>query len=264
MRSLPGQAAGNCRSWRFCWRPWSLFVSSLLSLSRNRQDAKRGGGIRILKMRLYAQGQTLDAGAQKNKSHDQKKRWTEGLDKKYAGACKKGARGRGRIQGLIAGQLPDFSLGTKPTSSHSSSPPSLPLSHLHRPREETSCWSSQLCWRVAAKGKDEKWRPRDWHESREQEQRAEHPSSYLGQVRVKTLGSWEPLNPSMGTPHHPLLSPRPSPIPPDRCQPRQSYLLLLCIWRQLAQEPRRRTSLPPWPCSVQDRRPTEPLSTKHK
>lgn len=57
-----------------------------------------------------------------------KRRRTEGLDKKYAGACKKGARGG--IQGLIAGQLPDCSLGTKPTSSHSSSrPPSLPPSH---------------------------------------------------------------------------------------------------------------------------------------
>lgn len=132
MRSLPGQAAGNCRSWRFCWRPWSLFSLFRLSLKQNKVE--EGGYPDIKKCGCTHKARRWTLEHKRTRVTTRKKRTTEGLDKKYAGACKKGARGG--IQGLIAGQLPDFSLGSKPTSSHSSSrPPSLPPSHLNRPRE---------------------------------------------------------------------------------------------------------------------------------
>lgn len=237
----------------------SFFSFPLVSGSKTKPSK---GGIRILKMRLHAQGQALDTGAQRNKSHGQDKEDTEGLDKKYAGACKKGARGG--TQGLIAGQLPDFSLGSKPTSSHSSSrPPSLPPSHLSRPREQTSCWPSQLCRCAAAKRQDGKRRPRGWDESR---------ASRSG---VTTLGSWEPLNastpqpstpqplnpstPPWLVPHHASLGPRPTSIPRDRGQPRPSSPPLL-IRRRLPQEPRRTSCLvvpwcPPTPrCAIPQRK----------
>lgn len=47
----------------------ALVSFSSFPLVSGNKTKSRKGGIRILKMRLYAQGQTLDTGAQKNKSH---------------------------------------------------------------------------------------------------------------------------------------------------------------------------------------------------
>lgn len=49
MRSLPGQAAGNCRSWRFCWRPWSLFPLFLFSSCLWKQNKVEEGGYSDIK-----------------------------------------------------------------------------------------------------------------------------------------------------------------------------------------------------------------------
>lgn len=174
---------------------------------------------------------------------------------------------RGHGEGLRVSLLANcriFSLGSKPTSSHSSSrPPSLPPSHLSRPREQTSCWPSQLCRCAAAKRQDGKRRPRGWDESR---------ASRSG---VTTLGSWErlnastpqrlnpstpqPLNPSMARPPPRLLGP-PANIHPARSRPASSIFTPPIIRRRLPQEPRRTSCLvvpwcPPTPrCAIPQRK----------
>lgn len=164
-------------------------------------------------MRLYAQGQTLDTGAQKNKSHDQKKRRTEGLDKKYAGACKRGHGSGFRVSLLancrISVWAPNQRHPTAAAALRACHRATSPAHESRRPVGPHNCVDAQPPNDTMGNG------------GHEVGARAGHLGQGSRHWEVGKLGSWEPLNPSMAHPPPPLLEP-PANIHPARSLPASS------------------------------------------
>lgn len=174
----------------------SFFLFSFVSVEES-AGRKKGGGSDIKDAAVRTRP---DAGRGSTKEQESRPE-TEmdgGAGQEICWSLQKG--GTGTASGSHCWPIAGFQCGHE-TNVIPQQQPSEPATEPPPPptRDVLSCWSSQLCWRVAAKGKDEKWRPRDWHEigarAESSEQSIHHPRSVRGRDTGK-LGSWEVGSPS--------------------------------------------------------------------